>query len=62
MVATRWTGRGTHQGDLMGVQPSGKRVEVMGNNICRIEGKIVEEWDIYDALGMMQAIDAVPEQ
>ncbi len=63
MVATRWTGRGTHQGELMGVQPSGNRVEVMGNNICRIEGgKIVEEWDIYDALGMMQAIGAFSEQ
>jgi steroid delta-isomerase-like uncharacterized protein len=63
LVATRWTGRGTHQGELMGVQPSGNRVEVVGNIISRIEGgKIVEEWDIYDALGMLQAIGAVPEQ
>ncbi len=62
-VATRWTARGTHQGELMGVQPSGNRVEVMGVTISRIEGgKIVEEWDIYDALGMMQAIGAVPDQ
>jgi steroid delta-isomerase-like uncharacterized protein len=62
-VATRWTGRGTHQGELMGVPPSGNRVEVMGVTISRIEGgKIVEEWGIYDALGMMQAIGAVPEQ
>jgi steroid delta-isomerase-like uncharacterized protein len=62
-VATRWTGRGTHQGDLMGVPPSGNRVEVMGVTISCIEGgKIVEEWDIYDALGMMQAIGAVLEQ
>jgi len=62
-VATRWTGRGTHQGELMGVPPSGNRVEVMGVTISHIEGgKVVEEWDIYDALGMMQAIGAVPEQ
>jgi steroid delta-isomerase-like uncharacterized protein len=62
-VATRWTARGTHRGELMGVPPSGNRVEVMGVTISRIEsGKIVEEWDIYDALGMMQAIGAVPEQ
>ena len=62
-VVTRWTGRGTHQGELMGVPPSGNRVEVMGVTISRIEGgKIVEEWDIYDALGMMQSIGAVPEQ
>jgi steroid delta-isomerase-like uncharacterized protein len=62
-VVTRWTGRGTHQGELMGVSPSGNRVEVPGITISRIEGgKVVEEWDIYDALGMMQAIGAVPEQ
>jgi steroid delta-isomerase-like uncharacterized protein len=62
-VATRWTGRGTHQGELMGVPPSGNRVEVMGVTVSRIEGgKIVEEWDIYDALGMMQAIGAFSEQ
>ena len=62
-VATRWTGRGTHQGELMGVPPSGNRVEVMGVTISHIEGgKIVEEWDIYDALGMMQGIGAIPEQ
>ena len=62
-VVTRWTGRGTHQGELMGVSPSGNRVEVPGITISRIEGgKVVEEWDVYDALGMMQAIGAVPEQ
>ena len=62
-VATRWTGRGTHQGELMGVPPSGNRVEVAGITISRIEGgKIVEEWDNYDALGMMQGIGAIPEQ
>jgi steroid delta-isomerase-like uncharacterized protein len=63
MVATRWTARGTHQGELMGVPPSGNRVEVPGTTISRIEGgKVAEEWDNYDALGMMQAIGAVPEQ
>jgi predicted ester cyclase len=47
----------------MGVPPSGKRVEVAGVTISRIEGgKIVEEWDNYDALGMMQDIGAIPEQ
>jgi SnoaL-like polyketide cyclase len=63
MVATRWTARGTHQGELMGIPPSGNRVEVPGTTISRIEGgKVAEEWDNYDALGMMQAIGAVPEQ
>jgi steroid delta-isomerase-like uncharacterized protein len=63
MVATRWTGRGTHQGDLMGVPPSGNRVEVPGITISRIEGgKVAEEWNNYDALGMMQAIGGISEQ
>ncbi len=62
MVATRWTGRGTHQGDLMGVPPSGNRVEVPGITISRIEGgKVVEEWNNYDALGLMRQIGAIPE-
>jgi steroid delta-isomerase-like uncharacterized protein len=62
-VVTRWTGRGTHQGELLGVPPSGNRVEVSGVTISRIEGgKVVEEWDNYDALGMMQQIGAIPEQ
>jgi steroid delta-isomerase-like uncharacterized protein len=62
-VVSRWTGRGTHQGELMGVPPSGNRVEVTGITISRTErGKVVEEWNNYDALGMMQQIGAVPEQ
>jgi steroid delta-isomerase-like uncharacterized protein len=62
-VVTRWTARGTHRGELQGVPPSGNRVEVTGVTISRIEGgKIVEEWDNYDALGMMQQIGAIPEQ
>ena len=61
-VVSRWTIRATHQGELMDIPPSGKRVELMGVTISRIEGsKIVEDRDIYDALGMMQQIGAIPE-
>jgi steroid delta-isomerase-like uncharacterized protein len=60
-VVTRWTGRGTHQGELMGIAPTGNRVTVTGITIDRISGgKIVETWDNYDALGMMQQIRAIP--
>ena len=60
-VVTRWTGRGTHQGEFMGVAPSGNRVEIAGITINRISGsKISETWTIYDALGMMQQIGAMP--
>ena len=61
-VVTRWTGRGTHQGELLGVPPSGNRVEVPGITIDRFSGgKFAESWSSYDALGMMQQIGAVPE-
>jgi steroid delta-isomerase-like uncharacterized protein len=60
-VVVRWTARGTHQGELMGIPPSGNRVEVTGISVDRIEGgKFVEGWANYDALGMMQQIGAVP--
>lgn len=60
-VVTRWTARGTHQGELMGIPPSSNRVEVTGISIDRIEGgKFVESWSNYDVLGMMQQIGAIP--
>ena len=64
-VVTRWIGSGTHQGELMGIAPTGNQVRVDGITISRIEdGKIAEEWDIYDALSMMQQIGAIssPEE
>jgi steroid delta-isomerase-like uncharacterized protein len=60
-VITRWTGRGTYQGEFTGVPPSGNRVETAGMTIDRFSGgKIAETWTIYDALGMMQQIGAIP--
>jgi steroid delta-isomerase-like uncharacterized protein len=60
-VITRWIGQGTHQGELMGIAPTGNQVTITGITIHRIEGtKIVEEWSNWDALGLMQQIGAVP--
>ena len=61
LVATRWSGRGTHEGELMGIEPTGKQVTVSGLTISRLEGgKIVEEFLNWDTFGMMQQLDAVP--
>jgi steroid delta-isomerase-like uncharacterized protein len=61
LVATRWTGRGTHKGELMGVQPTGKQVSVTGLTISRLFGdKIVEEYQNWDTLGMLQQLEAIP--
>jgi steroid delta-isomerase-like uncharacterized protein len=61
-VVSRWTGRGTHQGELMGIPASGKQVTVTGISIDRIEGgQIVESWNNWDTLGMLQQLGVVPE-
>lgn len=61
LVATRWSGRGTHEGELMGISPTGKRVTVSGLTISRLKGgKIVEEFQNWDTFGMMQQLGAVP--
>lgn len=60
-VVNRWTSRGTHQGDLMGIPPTGKQVTLTGTYVARIVGgKIIEEWGNFDALGMMQQLGVVP--
>lgn len=60
-VVNRWTSRGTHKGDLMGIPPTGKQTTVTGMYVARIiGGKIVEEWGNFDALGMMQQLGVVP--
>jgi steroid delta-isomerase-like uncharacterized protein len=56
-VVTRWTSRGTHEGELMGIAPTGKRIDVTAVGIWRVsEGKIAEAWLVFDALGMMQQL------
>jgi steroid delta-isomerase-like uncharacterized protein len=62
-VAERWTGRGTHLGELQGIAPTGKRVEVPGSVFYRIvEGKIVEFRGQLDMMGMMQQLGVMPSR
>jgi steroid delta-isomerase-like uncharacterized protein len=62
-VVTRWIGQGTHEGELMGIPPTGKQVTVTGIEVDRVSGgKIEETWVNYDALGMMQQLGVVPQQ
>jgi steroid delta-isomerase-like uncharacterized protein len=62
MVVTRWIARGTHRGEFMGVPPSGRRIEVSGMSIDRISGgRIVENWNNWEALEMMRQIGAVSD-
>jgi steroid delta-isomerase-like uncharacterized protein len=62
LVATRWTAKGTHKGELLGIAPTGKESTVTGLTIDRIkDGKIVESWNNWDTLGMLRQLGIVPE-
>jgi steroid delta-isomerase-like uncharacterized protein len=59
-MAARWTMTATHQGELRGIPPTGKKVTVWAISIYRIvEGRIVEAWERYDTLGLMQQLGVI---
>ena len=61
LVATRYTITGTHDGDLMGIPPTGRDVEFTGITISRCEnGKIAEEWELIDAVTLLGQVGALP--
>ncbi len=60
-VATRKTFHGTHQGEFMGIPPTGKQVTFTGIHIFRIAGgKVAEHWLEVDTLGLLQQLGAIP--
>ncbi len=60
-VVTRWTATGTNEGELMGIPATGKQATTAGININRVsDGKLVEGWGLFDQLGLLQQIGAVP--
>ena len=60
-VAARVTISGTHQGEMMGIAPTGKRVEIRSIDIIRFEdGKAAEHWGETDIMSMMQQLGVVP--
>ena len=62
-VAARWTARGTHQGPLRGIAPTGKEVRWLGMALYYFSsGKIKQVWGLNDALGIMQQIGAIPSK
>ncbi len=60
-VVLRWRVEGTHTGEFMGVAPSNKKITLGITEIFRVEnGQLVEAWDQFDQLGLMQQIGAIP--
>jgi steroid delta-isomerase-like uncharacterized protein len=60
-VLIRWSAVMHHTGDQLGIPASNKRVAIGGTTLARIaNGKIVEAWDHWDKLAMLQQIGAIP--
>ena len=54
-----WTG--THEGEFMGIPPTGKRISINVIDILGMaEGKCVEHWGVMDSMAMMQQLGVVP--
>jgi len=57
-VATYKTFTGTHEGEFMGIPPTGRRVTIRVMDFVRYrDGKIAEHWNIVDQVGLMQQLD-----
>ena len=60
-VVSHWTARGTHRGEFMGLAPTGKSVTVVGMVLSRCAGgRVVEDLEVSDVLGMLQQLGAIP--
>ena len=60
-VVVRYSIRGTHKGELLGIPPTDKQVTLTATETYRlVEGKIDEQWVNMDTLGMMQQLGAIP--
>jgi len=56
-VAHRWRFTGTHRGEFMDIEPTGRQVEGSGIEINRIDrGKIADSWAISDADGLRKQL------
>ena len=60
-VAARILIRGRHEGEFMGVPPTGTEVQLPITTILTFrDGKCVERWSTADMLGLMIQLGAVP--
>lgn len=62
LVVSRWTQKGTHTGEMAGIEPTNEEVTITGIDISRVEdGKLVESWQEVNMLNMLMQIGAIPE-
>ncbi len=60
-AAVRWRAIGTNTGDLFGMPPTGKGMNVAGISVVQVaSGQIVEDWVSEDTMGMMKQLGVIP--
>jgi steroid delta-isomerase-like uncharacterized protein len=58
-VVTRWSARGTHDGDGLGIPASKRPVTFQGITWMRVrDGRIVEGWDRWNVGGLLETLRA----
>ena len=56
-IVTRFDFTGVHKGKFAELPPTGKKIKIAGISITRlVKDKIVDEWEIFDELGLMQQL------
>jgi predicted ester cyclase len=60
-VVTRKTFHATHEGEFMGIPPTGAELTFDVIDIVRVrDGRIVEHWNVVDQLALLRQLGAVP--
>ncbi len=63
LACARLTITGTHQGDFLGISPSGSRIEVAAFDMVRLrDGLVTDHWGVTDTLAMLEQLGAGPQQ
>jgi predicted ester cyclase len=58
-VVYRGSARGTHQGEFMGIAPTGKQISFTSTVVSRIaDGRFQEDWESLDLLNVLQQLGA----
>ena len=61
LVATYKTFTGTHEGEFIGVPPTGRKATIRVMDFVRYsDRKIVEHWNVIDVFGLMAQLGALP--
>ncbi len=60
MVGSRTTTTGTHQGELMGIPPTGRQIRVPAVDMARLSGELIaERWGGLDTFSLLQQLGVV---